>query len=245
MKPTQNSTDNNGTLLVFGAHPDDIEFGCGGIIARETLSGRKVHFVVCSAGEAASYGSAEQRRGETKKAAELLGATVEFVELGGDAHFEMKFEHSVKLAEIIRRVQPHTVLTTSCEDNQHPDHARLGKMVRDASRLARYGGLHELKSQASHAINHLLFYAVTPDGEPHDIAPIFIDISSAEVISTWTAAMAAHESQVAARGYIELQLNRARLWGSRAGVEYAGALFPNEPLFFQSLSQIGKGARYF
>jgi len=50
--PTQNSTDNN-KLLVFGAHPDDIEFGCGGVIARESLSGRKAHFVVCSAGEAA------------------------------------------------------------------------------------------------------------------------------------------------------------------------------------------------
>jgi len=57
--------------------------------------------------------------------------------------------------------------------------------------------------------------------------------------------MRAHESQTSGRGYVDLQLNRAHLWGLRAGVENAGALFPNEPLLFDSLSQIARGARNF
>src|SRR5437667_374827 len=76
-------------LLAFGAHPDDVEFGCGGVIARETRAGRKVHFVVCSRGEAGTYGTPKQRTAEAKKAAEILGATIEFLELDGDAHLEI------------------------------------------------------------------------------------------------------------------------------------------------------------
>jgi hypothetical protein len=57
--------------------------------------------------------------------------------------------------------------------------------------------------------------------------------------------MSAHESQSATRNYVELQLTRARLFGARAGIEYAIALYPNEPMVIKSLSQAGKGARKF
>src|SRR3954471_23348678 len=69
-------------ILAFGAHPDDIEFGCGGVIARETLAGRAAHFVVCSRGEAASNGTPAQRAKEAKKGAAILGASLEFIALG-------------------------------------------------------------------------------------------------------------------------------------------------------------------
>src|ERR1700747_1189463 len=68
MKPIRNSPE-LAPLLAFGAHPDDIEFGCGGIIASETHAGRKVHFVVCSRGEAGTYGTPGQRVAEAKKSA--------------------------------------------------------------------------------------------------------------------------------------------------------------------------------
>ena len=232
-------------LLIFGAHPDDIEFGCGGVIALETQAGRTAHFVVCSRGEAASNGTPEQRDEEATRAASILGATIEFVDLDGDSHLELRAEHTVKLAEFIRRFRPFTVLAPSLRENQHPDHARLGKLVRDAARLARYGGLQELREHSAHAIEQLFFYAVTPEGEPNDSARILIDISAPKIISSWTEAMNAHVSQASTRNYIELQLNRARFAGASAGVEYATALFPNEPLIFQSLSKAGRGARRF
>lgn len=232
-------------LLAFGAHPDDLEFGCGGVLARETTAGRAVHLVICSQGEAGSHGSPKQRIGEANKAAALLGATVEFLELDGDAHLEIRTAHALKLARVIRRVRPEAVLAPSVVENQHPDHGRLGKLVRDASRLARYGGLRELRRQEPHAIGQLLFYAVTPEAEPRDLTPVLIDVSPAEIISRWTAAMQAHASQTSAREYVELQLARARLWGMRAGVGYAIALFPNEPLVFESLQQTSRSARRF
>jgi N-acetylglucosamine malate deacetylase 1 len=244
MKPILNFPD-LGPLLAFGAHPDDIEFACGGVIASVTDSGRKVHFVVCSRGEAGTHGTPEQRVAEAKKAARWLGATVEFIELDGDAHLELRAAHATKLAETIRRIRPGTVLAPSLAENQHPDHQRLGKLVRDATRLARFGGFQELSGSPPHTIQQLFFYAVTPEAEPTNITPILIDISAPKFVKAWTAAMKAHKTQVSARNYIELQLLRARLLGARAGIDLAIALFPNEPLVFGSLAQAGFGARKF
>ncbi len=234
-----------GPLVAFGAHPDDIEFGCGGIIANETRAGRKVHFVICSQGESGTNGTPKQRVAEAKRAAKLLGATVEFIELDGDAHLEIRAAHALKIAGILRRVRPGLVLAPSLVENQHPDHWRLGKLVRDAARLARYGGLKELRRVPAHSLDQLFYYAVTPEAEPRDISPVLLDVSAPEVISAWTAAMAAHRSQMQTRNYGELQLTRARLLGARAGVGHAMALFPNDPLVLDSLAQVGRAARRF
>jgi len=243
MKPGPNSK--LPPLLAFGAHPDDIEFGCGAVIARETQSGRAAHLVICSRGEAGTHGTPQQRTAEAKKAAAALGATVEFVKLDGDGHLEIRAAHAIKLAGIIRRVRPGVVLAPSLVENQHPDHWRLGKIVRDAARLARFGGLKELRKTPRHAIDQLYYYAVTPDAEPRDITPMLMDVSAPEILRAWIAAMNAHGSQTSARAYVELQITRARLRGLRAGVEHAIALFPNDPLVFDSLAEAGRGERSF
>ena len=245
MKPALKSKSKFAPLLAFGAHPDDIEFGCGGVIAREIQAGRKIRFVICSRGEAGTHGTPKQRTAEAKNAAAILGAAIEFLEFDGDAHLEMRAAHAIRLAEIIRRVRPNVLLAPSIVETQHPDHWRLGKIVRDAARLARFGGLKELRRQKPHAIGQLFFYAVTPEAEPRDISPVLIDISAPKIILAWKNAMSAHASQTSARNYIELQLARARLIGARAGVDFATALFPNEPLVFASLTQAGRGARQF
>jgi len=245
MKRTRKSSPEPAPLLAFGAHPDDIEFGCGGVVTRETRAGRAAHFVVCSRGEAGSHGTPAQRVAEAKKSAALLGATVEFLKLDGDGRLEVRAAHAIKLARILRRVRPGIVLAPSLEENQHPDHARLGQLVRDAARLARYGGLKELRALPAHAIDQLFFYAVTPEAEPPGAMPILIDVSAPEIIAAWTAAMEAHASQAQTRDYVELQLTRARLRGLRAGVGHAIALFPNDPLVLDSLAQVNRSARRF
>jgi LmbE family N-acetylglucosaminyl deacetylase len=232
-------------LLAFGAHPDDIEFGCGGVIALETRAGRAAQFVICSRGESATHGTPEQRVAEAQRSAALLGATVEFVELEGDARLEIRAAHAIRLAEVIRRVRPAIVLAPSLVENQHPDHWRLGMVVRDAARLARYGGVAELRGQSPHAISQLLFYAVTADAEPPGAMPVLVDVSNPDILSAWTRAMEAHATQAVARNYAELQLARARLNGLRAGVGHAIALFPCDPIVVTSLSEVGRGARSF
>src|SRR5262249_13018334 len=90
-------------VLVFGAHPDDIEFCCGGVIAQETRAGRAAHLVVCSRGEAGTYGPPEQRVAEAQRAAALLGASIEFIELDGDSRLECPAAHPIMPAGVFRR----------------------------------------------------------------------------------------------------------------------------------------------
>jgi len=245
MKPSPKSRPEPAPLLAFGAHPDDIEFGCGGVIANETRTGRAAHFVIGSRGEAGTHGTPAQRAAEAKKSAALLGATVEFIKLDGDAHLEIRAVHALKLAGIIRRVRPAIVLAPSLVENQHPDHSKLGQLVCDACRIARYGGVKELRPAAPHAIGQLFYYAVTAEAEPANITPVLINISAPDVLQAWTAAMAAHASQVAARNYVELQLARARLRGLRGGAGHAIALYPNDPLMLDSLAPANRSARRF
>jgi len=236
MKPTSDS----GSLLAFGAHPDDIEFGCGGVIALERRRGRAVHFVVCSRGEAGTNGTVEERTREAEKAASILGADLRWLDLDGDAHLEVRADHIIKLARIIREVRPSSVLAPSLVQNQHPDHWRLGQCVRDAARLARYGGLAELKDQPPHTIGQLLFYNLAADPDPSGIQPILVDVSEPLILQTWTDAMEAHASQMKTRRYADLQLARATVTGGRCGVRAAIALYPNDPLVFASLAPIAR-----
>ncbi len=244
MKPTPISPPDPAPLLAFGAHPDDIEFGCGGVIARETHAGRPVHLVVCSRGEAGTNGTPAQRTREAKAAAKILGATIEFLHLDGDAHLEIRAAHALRLASIIRRVRPGIVLAPTLEQNQHPDHWRLSTLVRDAARLARYGGLKELRRAKSHAIDQLFFYAVSPEAEPRDVTPVYIDVS--DVHHIWYDAMVAHKSQLTkARPYHLLKMAHASVLGQRLGFPAAQALWPNDPLVFDSLAPLTRSGRRF
>ncbi|HUJ44158.1 MAG TPA: PIG-L family deacetylase [Opitutaceae bacterium] len=244
MKPIRTPPRDPPLLLAFGAHPDDIEFGCGGVIARETQAGRGAHFVVCSRGEAGTHGTAAQRSAEARRAANLLGATLEFVNLGGDARIEVRRAHVMVLAGIMRRIRAPIVLAPTPVENQHPDHAALGRMVREAARLARYGGVRALRHWPAHAIDQLLFYAITVEGEPAGVAPVLLDVSAPRIRRAWRAAMAAHASQARTRRYLEFQEARARVQGERAGVALAMALYPNDPLMFTSLAALGRAARH-
>jgi N-acetylglucosamine malate deacetylase 1 len=214
------------------------------VIALETSVGRAAHFVICSRGEAASNGTPQERMREARKAAKILGATHQFVEFDGDARLEIKSAHIIKIASLIRRFRPAIVLAPTLVENQHPDHGRLGQMVRDAARLARYGGAAGLKGFPPHRINQLFYYSISAV-EPRDITPVLMDVSEPEIISAWTASMEAHATQGRTRNYVELQLLRARSLGSRAGVQYAIGLYPNDPIVTNSLEAIIHGARHF
>lgn len=232
-------------ILAFGAHPDDTEFGCGGVIAREVERGLRVKLVICSRGESASNGTPEIRSTEARRGAAALGADIEFIDLGGDGHFTPTVEHTIALARIIRAHRPKIILSPTAIENQHPDHVVLAKLIRDAARLARYAGLMELREIEPHAVAHILGYAVSVEGEARDPSPFYFDVSSPSVMAKWRASMEAHASQMRTRNYSELQLTRARLNGLRFGVEYAIALYPNDSLLISSLDDLGRSARRF
>lgn len=232
-------------ILAVGAHPDDIEFGCAHVLIQENRKGNGIKLLVLSRGEAASNGTPESREAEARVAAKLMGAEIDFLDFGGDCHIEQKPENALKLAHEIRKYQPAIVLAPHTNENQHPDHSIVGKLVRDACRLARYGGLDSLKGfslagTAPHVISALYYYPITKEfGEPD----IVIDVSDA--VKDWEAAMLAHASQMKSRSYVDLRLSAARNLGLSIGVEYAAGFYVNDPVRVGALSDFTLSSRYF
>jgi LmbE family N-acetylglucosaminyl deacetylase len=241
MKPLGKSPFSLSPLLAFGAHPSDVEFGCGGIIAREIQSGGKAHFVVCARSESGAHGTPEERTAEAKASAVILGATLQFVRLGGTSGAEAAAD-AIKLAAVIRRWKPGAIFAPSLVENQHPDHPRVGHLVRDATRLARGGGGAKRRSKAHRSIGPLFFYAVSPEAEPAGVLPVLMDVSDPRAVDTWNLSMQAHASQRRSRDLAVYQLDGAHVHGLRAGVELAQPLYPDEPLVFDSLAPLARCA---
>jgi bacillithiol biosynthesis deacetylase BshB1 len=228
-------------ILAIGSHPDDIEFGCAPILIKEIKSGNQVKLLVFSRGEAGSSGTPEGREQESREAARLLGAAIDFLDFGGDCRLEHTPENGVRIAAEIRKFQPAIVLAPDTSENQHPDHSVAGRLTRDACRFARYGGLDALKPWPAHPIRSLYFYGITQHiGRSPDIV---VDVS--DVIVEWEAAMRCHESQVTHKGYIELQKSAARLLGLTVGVEYAAGLYSNDPVLVEYISDLELSSRNF
>ena len=231
------------TVLAVGAHPDDIEFGAGGVLLKEAERGAKIHLLICSRGESGSSGSGKERVRECEAAAELLGASLRFLDFGGDAKIEYTRKEALVIAGIARELRPNIVLAPTTVANQHPDHVAVGMIARDALRLARYGGIEELKGFTSHAVDSLLHYAITPEAEPRDVTALLVEIGP--VFEKWVKLMECHASQMKTRNYVELQTARARMLGLQAGGAYAQALYPNDRLLIEDLASAPTGVRRF
>jgi bacillithiol biosynthesis deacetylase BshB1 len=228
-------------VLAIGAHPDDIEFGCGALLLLERQAGNAVKLLVLSRGEAGTSGTREEREQESRAAAAQLGAEIEFLDFRGDCHLDYSPQNAVRVAAEIRRAQPSVVLAPHPEANQHPDHAAAGRLARDACRLARYAGLMDLGTLPPHRIGQLYFYDITRHGvRPPDIV---VDVSA--VAEAWQQLMACHATQMRTRPYVELQLTAARLLGLSIGAEYAAGVYANDPVRVERLSALTLSSRHF
>ncbi len=234
------------TILAVGAHPDDIEFGCGAVLLKEIDQGNRVVMLVLSKGEAGSNGVPAERVEEAQEAARLMGAEIEFIDMGGDAHLECKPANSIEIARRIRLHKPSIVVAPLIHKNQHPDHWKAGRLTSEASRLARYGGLAELHELPVHRIGHLYYYGITGLGSQaceNMAASLVIDIS--EMHERWNELMKCHRSQLNTLNYLELQNTRARLLGIEIGTEYAMRLYSEDPVRVAALSDLPLSARTF
>ncbi len=233
-------------ILAVGAHPDDVEFGCGGILIKEVARGHEATILILSRGEAASSGDPETRRREAEAAAEIMGGRLEFLDLEGDSRIEYRPPNAIAIARVIRRLRPHILLAPTTDENQHPDHGTAGRLTRDAARLARYGGVAELAAAPAHTIDALYFYGITgtgPGSAATGLPCIIVDVS--DVFPIWRRAMECHASQMATRNYVELQVARVRALGLEIGVEYAMAVRANDPIRLEGLTDLRRSGRLF
>lgn len=130
-------------ILAFGAHPDDIELGCSGTIAKEISLGKKVGIIDLTRGELGTRGSVEIRNAEAAKAMEILGVSVRENLDMRDGFFINDEAHQMRIIEIIRKYKPEIVLCNAVED-RHIDHGKGSSLVSDACFLS---GLRQIKTE--------------------------------------------------------------------------------------------------
>lgn len=122
-------------ILAFGAHPDDVELGCSGTIAKEISLGKKVGIVDLTRGELGTRGSVEIRNSESAKASEILGVVARENLDMRDGFFINDEAHQLKVIQMIRKYKPEIVLCNAIHD-RHIDHGKGSKLVSEACFLS-------------------------------------------------------------------------------------------------------------
>ena len=122
-------------ILAIGAHPDDVELGCSGTIAKEIANNKKVGILDLTKGELGTRGSAEIREKEANDAAKILNVAFRENLNFKDGFFKNDEEHQLKLIQVIRKYKPDIILCNAIDD-RHIDHPRGAKLVIDSCFLS-------------------------------------------------------------------------------------------------------------
>ena len=117
-------------MLAFGAHPDDVELGCGGTIAKEISLGKKIGIIDLTRGELGTRGSIEIRNLEANRASKILGVHARENLDMRDGFFTNDEAHQMQIIQMIRKYQPDIVLCNAIDD-RHIDHGKGSKLVSD------------------------------------------------------------------------------------------------------------------
>ena len=233
-------------ILAFGAHPDDVELGCGGTIAKEITLGKKVGIIDLTRGELGTRGSAEIRDQEANAAAVILGVAARENLNMRDGFFENDERHQMKIIQMIRKYQPEIVLCNAIDD-RHIDHAKGSKLVSDACFLS---GLLKIET-VSEGINQtvwrpkLVYHYI----QWKNIAPDFVvDITGFS--DKKLAAIMAYRSQfynpntnepatpIATQNFLDSIHYRAQDLGRLIGTDFAEGFTVERYLAVNSLSDL-------
>lgn len=233
-------------ILAIGAHPDDIELGCGATIAKEISLGKKVGVLDLTRGELGTRGSAEIRDQEAKNAATILGLTVRENLAFADGFFINDEAHQLKVIEIIRKYQPEIVLCNAIKD-RHIDHSKGSKLVSDACFLS---GLRKIETslgnqkQAVWRPKHVYHYIQWKNIEPDFV----IDVTG--FIETKLKAVKAYSSQffdpnnkepvspITSKNFLDSITYRAQDLGRMIGVDYAEGFTTERYVAIKSLDKL-------
>jgi bacillithiol biosynthesis deacetylase BshB1 len=231
-------------VLLFGAHPDDVEWGVGGITVLLQQTGVSFAIIDLTRGEMGSRGTPAERAHEAERAAHFLGDVPrENLDLP-DCGLQDTPERRTLIASVIRRYRPTLVLAPFWKD-RHPDHAAAGRIVRNSRLYCT------LKKSASpdppHKPKLFLYF---PLHHPHARPSFVVNVSA--VYERKLQLLRLHESQFAKTAeqfgvmshglgdYLFALESRDRYFGSLIGARHGEALVADGPLALSQLTDILK-----
>lgn len=156
-------------ILAIGAHPDDVELGCGGTLAKMISENKKVGILDLTEGELGTRGTAITRKAEAEEAGKILSIAYRENLKFRDGFFKNDDTHQIELIKIIRKYKPDIVLANAVND-RHPDHGKAAKLVYDACFLSgllkiqtSYNGVTQDKWRPKHIFNYIQWNEEKPD----------------------------------------------------------------------------------
>ncbi len=228
-------------ILVFGAHPDDVELGCGGTIIKEVRSGKKVGIIDLTRGELGTRGTAKSRDEETKKAAAIMGVAIRENMNFKDGFFKDNEEHKLALIKKIRQYRPEIVITNALSD-RHPDHPRGAQITIDACFLA---GLEKIETGQQtcrpRAIYHYIqFNNLTPDIVVDISNQMDLKIKAVKAYKTQFYNPDSKESKtiISSKDFLESVKYRAQDLGRQSNCKYAEGFIAHQLPKVDSLLEI-------
>jgi N-acetylglucosamine malate deacetylase 1 len=195
--------DTGGVVLAFGAHPDDIEIGAGGLLARLSDEGADITMAIC-----AVPNNFDVRKREAKAGAAAIGADlmILFDEKPCRVEDVPMYELVRRFDQLIGDLHPDLVITHSAND-LHWDHGLVHRATVSALRRTPCD---------------LLAFLSSPEMNAHArcVGECFADVSQS--IDKKIAAIKCHESQLKNMD-LESSRDLARAMGRISGYEYAEA----------------------
>ncbi len=216
-------------VLAIGAHPDDVELGCGGTIAKLISEGKKVAILDLTQGELGTRGTNETRAIEAQNASTILGISARENLKMKDGFLINSEEYQLKIVEMIRKYQPEIVLCNAIDD-RHPDHAKTAKLVSDACFLS---GLIKIETHFDEIIQkpwrpkHIFHYIQWKNIEPDFVVDIsgFLDKKLEACLAYKTQFYDPTSTEpmtpIATKDFLESLTYRAQDLGRLSGVAHA------------------------
>jgi bacillithiol biosynthesis deacetylase BshB1 len=225
-------------LLVFGPHPDDLEIGLGGTIARHVALGLTVGLCDLTAGEMGSNGTVDVRLAESEAARAVLGAAWRKNLRWPDRQIGKNPDHLIGAVAFIRRHRPRVVAVPYWSD-RHPDHGAASEVLTEAvfnAGLRRYGA-----GGDAWKADWICYYFI------NDAAPPSFVVDVSDCYQKKRDALDCHASQFqrSAPGTADTRLNtplfrqlvesRDAQFGALAGVTWAEGVVVREPILRPNL----------
>ena len=233
-------------ILAIGAHPDDVELGCGGTLAKLILEGKKAAIVDLTQGELGTRGTNITRAQEAASASEILGISARENLKMKDGFILNSEEYQIQIVKMIRKYQPEIVLANAVDD-RHPDHAKAAKLVSDACFLSglvkietELDGENQKQWRPKQVFHYIQWKHITPD--------FVIDISG--FMEKKIEACLAYKTQfydpdskepmtpIATKDFLESLTYRAQDLGRLSGVEFAEGFTTEKLLAFKNFDGI-------
>jgi bacillithiol biosynthesis deacetylase BshB1 len=218
-------------IIAIGAHPDDVEVGCGGVLCRLHDFGYRCGIIYLTEGEMGTGGNRVIRRREADEAARIMGADILARFDWGDTRLTDTYSHRVRLARLIRQFKPCIIFAPHWDGftgrrQSHPDHLAAGRIAMNAANLASLAkliGPHEV-----HRVPALYHFFM-----PSTVNPSFV-VDITPQFDRWMTVLSAHRSQFLnpkkSRDYLWTLETMARAFGQRIGVRYGQGFVSAEPL---------------